>query len=317
MSGPNPVIGILILNYNGRHWLPALYDSIRADAYPNVRVYLVDNASTDGSVDFTRDGYPEITIVRMPRNLGYCMAYNLAMPLAFADRCEWIIWANNDIIVEPGCVTELAEAIASDSRIAVAGPAFRSWENDTPNYYIVGKHPEVIPAMQSRSHRPIDVDWVEGSFLMVGKNTVERVGPLDPMLFSYWEEADFCRRARWLGQRVVLVPSALARHYGGGTNCTQRHQYRNRWLQSRNYYIYKITNPTSSFAQNLLDAWHLFLVNLGKSSSFRMEIKAFSFVLLRTPSLRKKWSNIRGGVPPFPTTRECATLRPEVIHAAA
>src|SRR5450756_29513 len=125
---PRPTIGILILNRNGKKWLPTIYDSIRLNVCPNVRVYLVDNASDDGSVEVTVDKYPEVTILRLPQNLGYCMAYNLAMPYAFADGCEWVIWANSDILLEPGCLTELTWAAQSHQRIGVLGPAFLAWE---------------------------------------------------------------------------------------------------------------------------------------------------------------------------------------------
>ena len=97
----------LVLNRNGKNWLPALYESLRKNGYPSTKVYLVDNASSDGSVEMTMEKYPEVTVIRMPENLGYCMAYNLAMPYAFADGCEWVVWANNDIRLEPGCLNEL------------------------------------------------------------------------------------------------------------------------------------------------------------------------------------------------------------------
>lgn len=100
-----PTLGILILNHNGRRWLAPLYRSIQANEYPDVRVYLVDNASADDSIKMTLRDHPEVT-VRMPQNFGYCMAYNLAIPYAVADGCEWLIWANNDVLLEAGVPEE-------------------------------------------------------------------------------------------------------------------------------------------------------------------------------------------------------------------
>ena len=161
MSITFSAIGVLILNRNGKEWLPRLYESLRGNGYGNIRMYLVDNGSKDGSVELTLERYPEVTIIRMPHNLGYCMAYNLAMPYAFADGCEWVIWANNDIKLEPGCLSELARVAESDSKIGVLGPAFLAWDSNAPNYYMLGNHPYAIPAMQSQSQQPIDVEWVE------------------------------------------------------------------------------------------------------------------------------------------------------------
>lgn len=258
-----PILGILILNHNGRKWLAPLYDSILTNGYSNKRIYLVDNASEDGSVEETLMQYPEITVIRLPQNLGYCMAYNLAMPQAIADGCEWLIWANNDIRLEPGCLANLVEVSQSDLRIGVLGPAFLAWDGDEPNEYIQGNHPNAIPAIRAKSRQPIDVEWVEGSFLMASRKCLEAVGPLDPYLYFYWEEADFCRRARHRGWRVVLVPGALARHYAGGSsNGDPNNKTTANHLQARNYYIYKLSNPSQSFGWNLLNSFHLFLVNL-------------------------------------------------------
>ena len=87
----------MILNLNGSRWLTGLYDSLRADGYENKRVYLVDNGSVDGSQQFTRDRYPEVSVIQMPRNLGYSMAYNAAAATAFADGCNWIVGCNRFI----------------------------------------------------------------------------------------------------------------------------------------------------------------------------------------------------------------------------
>jgi GT2 family glycosyltransferase len=280
----------------------------------------VDNASEDGSVEMALEKYPEVTILRMSKNLGYCMAYNLAMPYAFADGCEWVIWANNDIRLESGCLNEMARVARSDSRIGVLGPAFLAWESDEPNYYMVGNHPYAITAMRSQSREPIDVEWVEGSFLMVSRRCVEAVGPLDPYLFFYWEETDFCRRARHHNWRVVLVPSALARHYAGGWSAgDKQNKSKSNWLQSRNYYIYHLANPFQRFGQNFKDAIHLFLVNVktngfGFPSSLIAEIRVFGQVLGDIRHIHKKWIRDRMRIHPPDTTEEFKSIHVEIIR---
>jgi GT2 family glycosyltransferase len=313
-----PTIGVLILNRDGRDWLPTVYDSIRRDVYPYVRVYLVDNGSNDESIKTTLDNYPEVTIIRLPQNLGYCMAYHLAMPYAFADRCGWVIWANNDIKVERGCMEQLALAAQSDPRIGVVGPAFLKWEGEGPNYYMLGNHPTLCSAMKSCSAKPVDVEWVEGSFLMVSRQCVQSVGPLDPNLFMYWEEADFCRRARYRGWRVVLAPSALARHYAGGSQSNQETRAMAKSLQSRNYYIYKMANPSSGFIRNVLDAAHLLLVHMKqcmieKPSMAFFHLQVFAGVLANISTLYRKWARDRAGGHPPELKDGMLPVAPEII----
>ena len=320
MNKEVPVIGILIINHNGKGWLPPLYDSLRDNEYPRSRVYLVDNCSEDGSVEATLEHYPEVSVIRMPENLGYCMAYNLAMPQAFADGCEWVIWANNDILLEADCLNEMARVAQRDSRIGVLGPAFLAWEKDEPNYYMLGNHPGAISAMMSRSREPMDVDWVEGSFLMVKRCCFESVGPLDPYLYFYCEETDFCRRARYKGWRVVLVRSAHARHYAGGwSGGNQQNKLTSNWLQARNFYIYHFANPFQSFWANLADASHLFFVYLKayipkELPSAWFHISLFAQLLGEIRWIYMKWSRDRRGGDPPAVAAGFESIRIQVIH---
>jgi GT2 family glycosyltransferase len=112
----------MILNYNGVRWLPPLYEALRQQRVGALHVYLVDNGSDDDSVALTRTNYPEVTVLRMPGNLGYSMAYNAAMPHAFAEGCDWVIWANNDIRLEANCLAELVRAASKIEAVGILGP---------------------------------------------------------------------------------------------------------------------------------------------------------------------------------------------------
>jgi hypothetical protein len=190
-------------------------------------------------------GYPEVKIMRFSENIGYSMAYNRTMPYAFADGCDWVVWANNDLLLEPECLRELARASTQSGDIGVAGPAFYAWESAEPNDYMKANHPQAVKPMREGSITPIDVAWVEGSFLAVSAACIRDVGWLDPYLFFYWEEADFCRRARRRGWRVVLAPRAIARHYGGGSAANHDNANQAKFLKSRNHYVYALAAELS------------------------------------------------------------------------
>jgi GT2 family glycosyltransferase len=248
------------------------------------------------------------------------MAYNLAMPYAFADGCEWVIWANNDTKLEPHCLERLTLATRTDPRIGVIGPAFLEWETDNPNYYMRGNHPALCSTTGDRVAEPVDVDWVEGSFLMVSRQCVQSVGPLDPYLFFYWEETDFCRRARYKGWRVVMAPGALARHYcGGWSQAVQENRMTANKLQSRNYYIYTLANPFSGFAGNFLEAVHLLLVHVReciskKPSLALFHLQVFGDVLAHLPTVHGKWARDRRGEHPPELQPGMCPVQPEIIQ---
>jgi GT2 family glycosyltransferase len=318
MPTSDKLIGLMVLNQNGKQWLAPLFESIRRNGYPNIRIYLVDNASTDGSVECILREHSDVTVIRMPQNMGYSMAYNLAMPYAFAQGCEWVIWVNNDILLEPGCLLEMARVAGSDPDIGVVGPAFISWDTDEPNYYMIGNHPGLIPAMKARSAIPVDVSWVEGSLLMVSRSTVETAGSLDPRFFMFWEEAEFCRRVRYSGRRVVLAPGAWARHYGGTTDSKKSKGTRRDWLLARNYHIYKLTDPNRSFTRNFLDSVRLLATNIKlrlKESprAVIFELRAYVAVLIRIGVWYKKWLDIRRHIHCEPLDKEYRGIQAKIL----
>lgn len=319
-SMAKPTLGILILNRNGQKWLGPLYDSLLADGYENKRLYLVDNASRDGSIAMTLDQYPEVFILRMPKNLGYSIAYNLALPYALADGCEYIIWSNNDIRVEPGCLSKLITAMERDPDIGILGPALLSWENDEPHPFIVGNCPWAVSFIKAQSSNPLEIDWVEGSFPMVRRRCLEMIGSFDPYLYLGWEDADLCRRARRHGWRVMLLPNALVHHYGGGYIYADRPRAKeNNRLRTKNYYIYQLTNPFQPFTQNLMRAFHAFFVNLKNkrqafSPSVGRHIHIFLLILFDLMAIYKKWKRDDAGIPPPMQTPRHPPIRVEIVR---
>lgn len=293
--------GILVLNLNGSRWLPDLFDDLRADGYIDKKVYLVDNGSTDGSQALTRDRYPEVTVLQMPRNMGFSMAYNVAVEAAFTEGCDWVVWQNTDTRVLPRWLDRMAAAAASDARIGVMGPVFRDWSSDAPSHFMRARHPDLVSSMEDASRAPVDTDWVEGSACAVRRECFESIGPLEPDLFMYWEETDFCRRARYQGWRVVIVPGSVARHFGGGTSALGNILAVNlNARKTRNYYVYTLCDPHRSIARNALAAGHLFLVHIKAACATStplvaiwQDIKAFVWFLGGVPWWYAKWSRDR------------------------
>ena len=296
-----PCFGVLILNFNGLRWLPGLLASLEADAYPRQRTYLVDNGSSDGSVDLVREHFPDVTVLELRRNLGYSVAYNMATRRALEDGCDWVVWLNNDTLVLPGWLSRMAEAAASDRRIGVMGPVFADWDSDGPSRFMRARHAGVVPFMDDASHPPVDCDWVEGSACAVSRSCVRAVGPLDPVFFMYWEEVDFCRRARREHWRVVIVPGSRVRHFGGGTAEFSAPNP----LKLRNEFVTSLCDPGKPFLMNAARTGRLFLVK-GKqafqsvaplSAAWRC-VRVFLGLWGRTPTWYRKWARDRQGVHP-------------------
>ncbi|MFQ5792257.1 MAG: glycosyltransferase family 2 protein, partial [Acidobacteriota bacterium] len=106
----NPLVSILVLNYNGQAHLEPCFTSLAALDYPpsSLELVLVDNASADDSLAYTRSHFPHVTIIQHPQNYGFCRGYNLA---AQAAQGEYLVFLNNDTHVDPGYVRGLLEPI--------------------------------------------------------------------------------------------------------------------------------------------------------------------------------------------------------------
>lgn len=246
-------LGIQILNYNGRVWLPGLLQSLCESEAGNSIVYLVDNASTDGSVELALDLYPELRVIRNTENLGYASAYNYSIPMAFSDGCDWVCLLNQDMLLLPDWMSEL-ERLSTDREIGVMGPAQLSWDSDEPSGFMQARYPEVVPLMGKKPSDPVLVDWIEGSAFLIARHCFERVGGFNPVFFMYWEEADFCRRARYHGFKVALVPGSLCRHFSAGSEDADGFMKR---LKMLNHLVYETLDPDRALILNILKALRL------------------------------------------------------------
>jgi GT2 family glycosyltransferase len=239
-------VGIQILNYNGLKWLPGLLESLHKDSDREVRLYLVDNGSMDGSVDYVYRHHPDVAVIALGKNLGYGAAYTASMPQAFADGCDWVCLQNSDTLVTPGWLEPLRRAAAADSRIGIMGPVFWKWESNEPNYYMQGRCREMIPFMADAAHAPVDRDWIEGSSFFISRECHKQLGGFDPLYFMYWEDAEYCRRARLRGWRVVVVPGSICRHFAGGSAVVKGRSF----PLLRNHLLYVMSDPAHGFVRN-------------------------------------------------------------------
>ena len=212
-----PHVTIIVLNWNGRSYLEACLTALSNLDYPQFAVLLVDNASSDDSLAFVRQHFPQVSIMRSYRNLGYAGGNNRALRQI---QSEFAVLVNPDIVVNPNWLQELISPMVSDPTIAIAGCKL---------YFPGGKliqhaggiitQPRAMPDHrglhqidQGQYDKFSDVDYVTGAALAIRRSALPSIGFLDEGFFMYFEEADFCARARAAGYRVVYVPQATAVH---------------------------------------------------------------------------------------------------------
>jgi hypothetical protein len=185
-----------------------------------MNIVVVDDASTDDTGEAIREQFPDVHVVRLERNSGFCAAVNAGVR---ASPCELVFLLNNDMTLEPSCIERLVAALDS-GQADMAAPLvlFR----DTPDIvYSAGDRilrngrPESFGHGVSRKSfaPPRSVFGVSGGAGLIRREIFDRVGLLDERYGAYFEDADLAFRARLAGYRATFVQDAIAYHVGSAT----------------------------------------------------------------------------------------------------
>jgi N-acetylglucosaminyl-diphospho-decaprenol L-rhamnosyltransferase len=215
----NPKLSILLVNYNGKRYLGPCIESILNFAPKGTQVILEDNASSDGSTNFVVRDYPWVEIVRSELNLGFAAGNNLASNMA---RGKFLLLLNTDTeLLEPiGPVVNWLESHGSYGALTI-----NMVDGDQIPRACTGRFPNplrlallrrmlVAPA-QYQTGGTYDVDWVQGSFLLMRSDLWRKLEGLDTQYFMYAEDVDICKRVWNAGFKCVYIAGAKYLHWGG------------------------------------------------------------------------------------------------------
>ncbi|MCP4538741.1 MAG: glycosyltransferase [Chloroflexi bacterium] len=228
LSDPSsfPLISVIIpAGRQARVHLEACLPSVLAQTYPNLEIILVDNQTTDDSVSFTRQNFPQIKIIPTDKSLGFGAANNLAMKQA---RGEFFFLLNDDTIMEPDCIAECAMAMFGSDMIAAVVPKMklsymRSFFNSMGN----SMYPDGRSCDNFIGYLDVgqfdDTARVFGACFgaaMLRRSVVEQIGDIDEEYFYYYEDIDWSFRARIGGYDIVTAPQAIVYHKFNATTDT-------------------------------------------------------------------------------------------------
>ncbi|MGC2424296.1 MAG: glycosyltransferase family 2 protein [Nitrospirota bacterium] len=220
-----PLVYIIVLNYNRKDdTLDCLSSLFRMD-YPNFKVLMVDNASSDGSSDAVRREYPKAEVLQNEKNLMYAGGNNAGIEFALEHGADWVLLLNNDTVVDERLLSEMVDVAMSHPEAGVLGPMI---------YYYPPKpgQPETIWYaggivklwMGLTAHRGLRetdtgrygtveaTDYVTGCAMLVSRECLDKVGLLDTSYGMYAEDADYSLRASKAGFKLLFVPGGKVWH---------------------------------------------------------------------------------------------------------
>lgn len=236
MTQKQPFISIIILNYNGKHFLQHCLNSIKRNEYPQSRyeIIFVDNASRDGSAAFVQNNYPEVKCILLQKNLGYAGGNNAALPSA---RGDYLVFLNNDTEVDKHWLSSLVTAIKSHERAGACSSLiinkFTGKINTIGNFWCTWGFAGTIAEQQPPEKYTLtrEIFAPTGCSFIIKKELFMKIGQFDDNYFCTNEDVDLGWRIRNAGYSVYFVPQSLVYHHVSPVMGPSKLYY---YLQARN-----------------------------------------------------------------------------------
>lgn len=222
------LVSVNIVNWNGLNFLSNCIESIKLQTYKNIEINIIDNNSTDGSVDFLSGKYPDIKLVKNMRNEGFSKAHNQAIMISSG---EYILPLNFDIVLSPAFVEEMVKAIESSPKIGIVSGKLYALKNggktniiDSTGITMQGMFPADRGQNETDSGQYDKIEYVfgaSGAAPLFRREMLEDIKLnkeyFDEDFYIYVEDVDLCWRAQLYGWKALYTPSAIAYHSRGTT----------------------------------------------------------------------------------------------------
>ena len=284
-----PLVTIIIITWNSLKYLPYCLKSIFDQTFKDFSIIIIDNGSTDGTIDFIRKEYPQTTLLQNRKNLGFAQANNQGIKLA---KTKYILLCNTDIILEKDFLKNAVTTIQSNNKIASVGGKLLKvkWDKeelpkpiktdiiDSCGIKIHKSHQATEIAVNEKDRGQYntqkEVFGISGALVLYRRSTLENVKYnqeyFDENYFSYKEDIDLAWRLKLVGYKSIFIPKAIAYHFRSISQKDTR-EFRPKLLNQlsyKNHFLSIIKNQT--------------LINLIIYSSFILwyELKKFIYILI-------------------------------------
>ena len=222
-----PKVAVVILNWNGKDILKTFLPSV-INYSKEAELIIADNGSTDNSIAFLKEEYPQIRIIDNKQNYGFAGGYNKALKEIEAD---YYVLLNSDVEVTPNWITPIIELMESDTQIACCQPKLLSYLEKNKFEYAGGAGGFIdylgYPFCRGRIFDSLEEDkgqyddnreifWATGAALFVRASIYKKFNGLDEEFFAHQEEIDFCWRVKNAGYKVYYCSKSICYHLGGG-----------------------------------------------------------------------------------------------------
>lgn len=298
MTAVQKRVAVVILNYNGRRWLEAFLPLVQ-ERSPQADCWVIDNASSDGSLSWVQQHQPAVHCVALEKNYGFCEGYNRGIE-ALPKYYDFLVLLNSDACPAPDWLSPLLDFMDAHPQVAACQPKVMRYDPQAENPYTQefeyagaaggfidrygypfcrGRLFNTCEADHGQYDAPVPIAWASGACFCIRITDWQQAGGFDSLFFAHMEEIDLCLRLWAAGRTVYCVPASVVYHVGGGT--LHKQSPRKTYLNFRNslFLLYKHLPTPNKF-------WTIFLRLLA-------DAPAACMLLLQTGDARHLWAVIR------------------------
>lgn len=212
---------IVILNWNGLGDTRECISSVRKNNYANSEILVIDNGSADNSVSSLKNEFPNIRIIENGRNLGFSGGNNIGINYCLKQGADYVLLLNNDTTVENAFLSELVKAGELDEKNGLLESKICYYDEPKRIWFAGGKinwlktrgtHIGLNELDNGQYDNAREVDYLTGCCLLIKRSVFEKIGKLSEDYFLYYEDTDFCLRARKAGFKCIYVPKSKIYH---------------------------------------------------------------------------------------------------------
>ena len=239
----SPKISVIIVNYNGKKLLENCLESLFKTDYNNFEVILVDNNSTDGSMEFVTKNYPKIIVIKLDSNKGFAEPNNIGAKIA---KGEYLLFLNNDTVTTTNFISEMVKVLEKDEKIAICQSLLLKPDGNIDSSGDFIDKMGIVYNSKTKTDEIKEISSARGASMLIRKKIFDKLGGFDEKFFFSFEDVDLGWRSWILGYKVVIVPNSIVYHSAGKTSSNFKPEVAFHGL--KNQLSMKITNFEPRFA---------------------------------------------------------------------
>ena len=239
----SPKISVIIVNYNGKKLLEKCLESLFKIDYNNFEVILVDNNSTDGSMEFVTKNYPKIIVIKLDSNKGFAEPNNIGAKIA---KGEYLLFLNNDTVTTTNFISEMVKVLEKDEKIAICQSLLLKPDGNIDSSGDFIDKMGIVYNSKTKTDEIKEISSARGACMLIRKKIFDKLGGFDEKFFFSFEDVDLGWRSWILGYKVVIVPNSIVYHSAGKTSSNFKPEVAFHGL--KNQLSMKITNFEPRFA---------------------------------------------------------------------